>query len=71
MGELKNRTKFTSTLDHKTFDTVARMSYETMIDRTKLINKAIDEYLEKNGYEIRLNTNEENAKIFPKKNRII
>jgi|GEM_PF-3843486 hypothetical protein len=64
MGALKNRKSYGGTLSLETFDTVARMSYDTMVDRTKIINKAVDEYLEKNGYELRLNTPEENEKIY-------
>lgn len=69
MGALKNRRRSGTTLSLETFDTVARMSHDTMVDRTKIVNKAVDEYLERNGYEIRLNTDEENAKIFPDKNK--
>jgi hypothetical protein len=67
MGVLKNRKRSAATLSLESFDTVARMSFDTMIDRSKIVNKALDEYLERNGYEIRLNTPEENEKIFPDK----
>jgi len=67
MGTLKNKRRTNGTLSLETFDSVARMSFYTMVDRSKIVNKAVDEYLEKNGYEIRLNTDEENAKIFPDK----
>jgi len=67
MGVLKNRRRSGTTLSLETFDTVARMSFDTMVDRTKIVNKAVDEYLERNGYELRLNTPEENEKIFPDK----
>lgn len=66
MGALKNRRRSNTTLSLETFDTVARLSYNTMIDKSKIVNKAVDEYLERTGYEIRLNTPEENEKIFGK-----
>ena len=67
LGALKNRKRSGATLSLETFDTVARMSFDTMIDRSKIVNKAVDEYLERNGYELRLNTPDENEKIFPDK----
>lgn len=59
--------RFGLNLPHETYDTLYRMKYETMIDSTKIITKLIDDYLINKGYEIRLNTDEENEKIFGKK----
>jgi hypothetical protein len=40
------------------------MKHETMIDATKITNKAVKEYLIANGYDLRLNTEDENEIIF-------
>ncbi|MBY6918168.1 ribbon-helix-helix domain-containing protein [Clostridium botulinum] len=63
MGALKNRRRSGLTLSLESFDTLARMSYDTMIDKTKIVEKALNEYLIRENYEIRLNTPEENEKI--------
>jgi len=63
---VKYRTRFGCTLDNKTYDTLLRVSAETMIDRTKIVNKAIDDYLISKGYELRENTEEE-KKIYKNK----
>lgn len=63
MGEIKNRKRFGCTLELKSWDTLQRVSNETMVDKTKIVNKALNEYFERNGIEIRLNTPEEQEKI--------
>ena len=39
------------------------MKHETLVDATKITNRALKEYLISKGYEIRLNTEEENDYI--------
>ena len=59
MPGVKHRTRFGTSLANESYDTLVRLSNETMADRSKIINKALDEYFERNGIEIRLNTQEE------------
>ncbi|AVK48963.1 hypothetical protein CBE01nite_34720 [Clostridium beijerinckii] len=56
--------RFTCRLEPEVYDTLYRMKNESMIDASKITNKAVKEYLIANGYEIRLNTEEENEIIF-------
>ena len=56
--------RFNGRLEKEVYDTVYRMKYETDVDATKITNRALKEYLISKGYEIRLNTEEENALIF-------
>ena len=63
MPGVRYRTRFGTSLTNESFDTLVRLSNETLIDRSKLINKALDEYFERNGIEIRLNTPEEQKAI--------
>lgn len=56
--------RFTCRLEPEVYDTLYRMKHDTMVDASKLTNKAVKEYLIANGYEIRLNTEEENEVIF-------
>lgn len=60
MGALKNRKRWGLSIEKATYDTLFRMKADTMVDASKLANKAIDEFLIRNGYEIRENTEEEN-----------
>lgn len=63
MPGVRYRTRFGTSLTNESFDTLVRLSNETLVDRSKLINKALDEYFERNGIEIRLNTPEEQKAI--------
>jgi len=56
--------RFNCRLEKEVYDTVYRMKNETDVDATKITNRALKEYLISKGYEIRLNTEEENAIIF-------
>ena len=56
--------RFTCRLEPEVYDTLYRMKHETMIDATKITNKAVKEYLIANGYDLRLNTEEETEIIF-------
>lgn len=56
--------RFTCRLEPEVYDTLYRMKHETMIDATKITNKAVKEYLIAQGYELRLNTDQENQLIF-------
>ena len=53
-------------LPQEVYDTMYRMKQDTMIDVSKIVTQALKEYLVKNNYEIRLNTEEENKLIFNK-----
>ncbi len=63
MPGVKHRTRFGTSLKNDSYDTLVRLSSETMADRSKIINKALDEYFERNNIEIRLNTPEEQKAI--------
>lgn len=56
--------RFNCRLDKEIYDTLYRMKHETDVDATKITNRALKEYLISKGYEIRLNTEEENEVIF-------
>lgn len=56
--------RFTCRLEPEVYDTLYRMKHETMVDASKLTNKAVKEYLIANGYELRLNTEEEKDVMF-------
>lgn len=56
--------RFNCRLDKEIYDTLYRMKHETDVDATKITNRALKEYLISKGYEIRLNTDEENEIIF-------
>ena len=56
--------RFNCRLEKEVYDTVYRMKHETDVDATKITNRALKEYLMSKGYEIRLNTEEENSIIF-------
>lgn len=56
--------RFNCRLEKEVYDTVYRMKHETDVDATKITNRALKEYLISKGYEIRLNTEEENSIIF-------
>lgn len=56
--------RFNCRLEKEVYDTVYRMKHETDVDATKITNRALKEYLISKGYEIRLNTEEENEVIF-------
>ena len=63
MPGVKYRKRFGTTLTIQSYDTLLRYSDESMIDRSKILNKALDEYFERNGIELRLNTDEENERL--------
>lgn len=65
-GKVVNKRRFMASYRFEVFDTLMRMKHDTMVDASKLIDKAVEEYLIKNGYEIRLNTEEEHLAIFGK-----
>lgn len=56
--------RFNCRLEKEIYDTVYRMKHDTDVDATKITNRALKEYLISKGYEIRLNTEEENEVIF-------
>ncbi|MFW2491003.1 hypothetical protein ACN077_20910 [Clostridium chromiireducens] len=56
--------RFTCRLEPEVYDTLYRMKHESMIDASKITNKAVKEFLIASGYDIRLNTEEENDVIF-------
>ena len=47
MDRLKNRVRFSTTLDKKTVQTLKDYSNETMIPVSKLVDVAVQEYIEK------------------------
>lgn len=61
-----NKKRFTCRLDAEVYDTLYRMKQKTLVDASKLTNEAVKEYLVAKGYELRLNTDEENEEIFGK-----
>ena len=58
--------RFTSRLEPEVYDTLYRMKQKTLVDASKLTNEAVKKYLVESGYELRLNTEEENEEIFGK-----
>lgn len=59
--------RFTTRLESNVYDTLYRMKYETMLDASKIVNKATKQFLIENCFDIRPNTDEENEMIFGKK----
>ncbi|MBA1335839.1 MAG: hypothetical protein HPY66_1657 [Firmicutes bacterium] len=49
MSDLKNRERFTSTLDKRLLIELQKLSGETMIPMSKLIDKAIEQLLKDYG----------------------
>ena len=49
MDRLKNRVRFSTTLDKKTVELLKEYSNETMIPSSKIVDVAIREYIEKRG----------------------
>ena len=47
MSELKNRTRFSTTLSKDTADKLKNFSEETMIPTSKIVDQAIKEYIAK------------------------
>ena len=49
MDRLKNRVRFSTTLDKKTVQVLKDYSNETMIPVSKIVDVAVQEYLDKRG----------------------
>lgn len=49
MDRLKNRVRFSTSLDRKTIQMLKEHSDKTMIPISKIVDKAIQEYIERNN----------------------
>lgn len=49
MGELKNRSRFSSTLDNDNDKDLKKLAKETKINKSKLLDEAIEDLLKKYG----------------------
>lgn len=49
MDRLKNRVRFSTTLDKKTVELLKEYSNKTMIPSSKIVDVAIQEYIKKRG----------------------